>query len=121
MTTEPDPQFPYPQVDLVVVIDLDRGRYEHGEDVLERLREQARHIPGGAAVTVRLGKRALYVRPIALEREIASHLFLVAARIDIEVPGGVPGVAAIQTTVQQHVRAFRRDHAQLLATQRHPG
>lgn len=121
MTTEPDPLFPHPKVELVVVIDLDRGRYEHGEDVLERLREQARHIPGGAAVTVRLGRQALYARPIALEREIASHLYLAAARIDIEVPGGVPGVAAIQTNVQRHVRAFRRDHAQQLSAQRHPG
>lgn len=121
MTTEPDAMFPHPKVELVVVVDLDRGQYEDGGDVLERLREQARHIPAGAAVTVRLGRQALFVRPIELEREIASHLFLVAAHIDIEVPGGVPGVAAIQSTVQRHVRAFRRDHAQLLAAQRDPG
>lgn len=121
MTTEPDPLFPHPLVDLVVVVDLDRGRYEHGDDVLERLREQTRHIPAGAAVTVRLGRQALYTRPIALEREIASHLFLAAARIDIEVPGGVPGVAAIQANVQRHVRDFRRDHALLLTAQRNPG
>ncbi|WP_062207933.1 hypothetical protein [Streptomyces sp. NBRC 109706] len=86
-----------PQVTLTVEIDLTGPG-----DWREQLRHQARHIPPGAAVDVRLPD---YLGP-GLEPAIAGHLAPVASRINLRMAGGTPGgswlLAGVIAATREH-------------------
>ncbi|MEU0809542.1 hypothetical protein [Streptomyces sp. NPDC005970] len=112
---EPDPRFPYPQVHLVVEVDLTSHRYRDRRDVLADLDQQARFTPEGCDVEVRLGTTALRLGAYELDWHIAGAFYLTASNITVKVPGGTRSAAWLAANITRHVRAMREDHARTLA------
>lgn len=113
----PDPTFPYPQVHLVIEVDLTSRRYRDRRDVLADLEQQARHIPEGCDVEVRLGPAALRLGAYELDWHIAGAFYLTASNITVKVPGGTRSAAWLAANITRHVRVMREDHAQMIAQQ----
>ena len=83
------------------------------------LYEQTRHSTDCHTAVVRVGEDALRLS-LGLGKAIASRFFLAAQSIEIHVPAGARW-AYLSSEVQQHLRVFAADHAQMLATTRAPG
>ncbi|MGW8746511.1 hypothetical protein [Streptomyces sp. NPDC055794] len=121
--TPPPPQgppveVPVPEVRLVVMVDL-TGRYDSHDQVSRDLYEQTRYSTDCHTAIVRLGEDALRVSS-GLGSAIASRFFLSARDVEIHVPAGTRW-AYVATEVQEYMRHYAADHAQLLNRTRTPG
>lgn len=107
-----------PEVRLVITIDL-TGPYASSREVSADLHKQTRYSTDCHTAIVHVGKDALRCHA-GLGHAIAAQFFLSARTVEIHVPADPLG-AGLASVVQQHLRHFAADHAQMLANLRPTG